>query len=316
VTVPTGGGGTIRGGNQSGRLCRVEIGGPIPGETLTGLSALSPASFDTPPRQKLIVQAPQNALRIRFKGSWQVDNWVYSNASVEIWGLSPEHQEFVANKNAPVALYTGWDNGQPLIPTLIFPAYHVSTTHDGPDFITKLEGGDGGRAAQEARTNKSHAPGVNIFDVAKGLLGMRGKMGANSLATLQAAAGNRKLNGGYVSVGKATRQVKGLMDELGLDMTVWLGNVVLTPKNGTTGSRFLLTPDSGLVGSPGPAGAPQPQLPQQWKTKILLNPLIGPGSQVQVQADALNGAFRCQTVDHHGDTYDTDWYTDLTLRRI
>lgn len=69
------------------------------------------------------------------------------------------------------------------------------------------------------------------------------------------------------------------------------------------GKVFLVSPDTGLRGSP------RIDNKNIVSFECNLNPLIRPGSLVQLSSDLVSGGFRISDVEHSGDTAGDDWKT-------
>ncbi len=297
---------------QFNRSCRVTIGGPVtPNDQSLGAHFLDAVDSS---RQVLIVNGNTGGLRIKFKAEWQLNNWTPNIGYCEIYNLSKEHRQFCNNPMTPVVIEAGYGGDLVLVATI--NAVQVNHKHDGPDWITKLEGGDGGRAFASAHISKSFAAGTPMANVAQQLGGLLGKMGAGSQATLQAAAAGKTFKNGYAVHGSPVRDFRSILRDLGLEYTVQNEEIIIAKRNETTQQVFVVSPQSGLVGSFEYATPPQPGKPHQLKGKILMNPLIRPGARIIVQTASHSGPYRCMTVGHEGDTYGNPWYTNLTIQGL
>jgi len=80
----------------------------------------------------------------------------------------------------------------------------------------------------------------------------------------------------------------------------------------------LLTPDTGLIGSPERSDdIEETQSGERkrlgWRVKSLLNPQIRPGDRLQIKSAEVDGVFRAENVNHFGDTEGGDWYTEAEV---
>jgi len=315
-------GGSGPGIAQVGRRCRVEIGGPIvldvnqfTNNFLTGLPGAGGSGGGS--RQKLILDEKPGGLRVKFKFEWQVNNWTPNVGFVEIYGLNDEDRKFCSNRNTPVAVFAGYVDQDPLPLCGVINAVYVESKHPVADEITKFEGGDAGRSFANARAGgQTYAAGTPRANVALDLASLVGTLGAGSKQTIQNAAKGKTFRNGYVSHAKAAREFKAQMADLGLEYTISNQELVVFPKDKTTAQLFLVSPESGLIGSPEPV-SPVPGKPQEWKIKLQLNALIRPGARIVLQSARLSGTFRAMTVSLSGDTHgtgETDWVSELTIQ--
>jgi len=104
----------------------------------------------------------------------------------------------------------------------------------------------------------------------------------------------------------------------------------------TTRQGIVISADSGLVGSPereraAYEGNTEPKVPKKkskkapkgpndplkefdgWKVKTLLLPQLNPGDRVQLETRDVNGVFRCDYIQHKGDSHDGDWESELKV---
>jgi hypothetical protein len=88
--------------------------------------------------------------------------------------------------------------------------------------------------------------------------------------------------------------------------------VVLLPDGGFTAEEaVLLTPATGLIGSPEHGTPDKKHAASVLKARSLLQPAIKPCKRVVIRSQSISGTFCVQKVTHHGDTAGGDWYSDL-----
>jgi hypothetical protein len=303
---------------QYGRCARLEIGGPVTADqdlpTAGLLNRLGIGSTGAS-RDKLVINGETNEVRIKFRIE-RMPVWQPSVGYIEVYGLNEEDRRFVsyAGKAVPVVLYVGYGNADTLIAAM--NAVQINHKHDGADWITKFEGGDGARAFANARVSSSYSSGTPYLKVVQDLGALLGKFGAGSMNTVQSAAAGKTFRNGYAAHGNAAREFKAIMDDMGLECAMCDGEIVVAKRGETTQQLFVITPDSGLVGSPEYASPPHPGKPQFIKARCLMQPTLRPFAKVLLQSEAHRGAFQCRTVVHTGDSYGGDWYTDLELQAL
>jgi hypothetical protein len=76
-------------------------------------------------------------------------------------------------------------------------------------------------------------------------------------------------------------------------------------------SVYVLSPTTGLLGSPEWSTPNKEGKPPTLKVTSLLLPQILPGRRVQLDARAAKGVFKVQQLNHQGDTHEGDWRTEM-----
>jgi hypothetical protein len=294
----------VQGAQQYGRRCRVEIGGPVVPNNFssTGLS-----------RDKLLVNEEADDLRIKFKVE-RTGLWTPNIGHVEVYGLNEVDRKFAQHKSVPVALYAGYGTDLKLV--AIFNAVQVNSKHDGAEWVTKFEGGEGHRSFVNAHASASFSAGTPIGKAITQFGQLLGKIPASSQATINQASAGRSFRNGYAVHKKAEKAFKELCDHLAVEPCFSGDEIIIAPKGSTTQDVFVITPDTGLVGSPEYASQPQPGKPQLLKVKVMLNPLLRVKGLVILESAAHSGRYRIATLTHEGDSYGGTWYTDLELQGL
>ena len=232
-----------------------------------------------------------------------------------IFNLSPHTRAGMAAKYSKVILNAGYAGqlGQ------VFSGKSRTTDHEkvAPDVVTRIQGGDGEQQYQFGRVNLSFSPGAQYSDVvaacAKGM--------GIGLGNLQSALvppfrkGLTQLTGGYSAHGSASRELDRLLKSLGFEWNIQDGQLQILPMDqASTESIYLLTPDTGLLGSP-QHGAPDRMgfTSMTLIAKSLLLPAIRPGRRVQIKTQSINGVYRVQKVTYSGDTAGDEWFNEMEL---
>jgi hypothetical protein len=82
-------------------------------------------------------------------------------------------------------------------------------------------------------------------------------------------------------------------------------------------SVVLLSPASGLIGSPELGSPDHSGLPSVLKAKSLLIARVQPGDRVNIESAHVSGFFQVMKVVHTGDSASpTSWHTDYELRPL
>lgn len=236
--------------------------------------------------------------RIRFKIEKIVEN-TPNPTVIEIYNLGPNSRSLFEQQNNRIILEAGYGDRAEVI--FRGNVQRTRTSKVGPDFITKIEAGDGLAEYTNARIDFSVTAGANFADAINTLKGALG-VGDGEQRGIPA---NRTIQNGRTFSGPVRNSLDELLDNAGLDWSIQDGNLVILPRGAASGvPALLLSPSTGLIG-----------IPQQKDAGIefrsLLNPKIRPFQRVAVVSKFIDGVFRCLTVNHVGDTFNGPWETQV-----
>lgn len=260
-------------------------------------------------------------LRVQFKVAKSLQQEP-NKLEVSIWNLSRDTRgkltEAVEKQSAPVVVEAGYAAaaGSPATTEELFKgdARLISHVRQGPDWVTRLQSGDGAKAYKSARMVASFAPGTKRGTVIEEAAKSLGLPLGNLKERIKAHDFKGALTefvGGFAAAGKTATQLTELLDPLGLGWSIQEGQLqILGEKDTTSAQPIVLSPESGLIGSP--------ELGDQGvvKVKSLLQPGIRPGRRIELDAESLQGLFRVERVTHSGDTHGADWYSEAELKPL
>jgi hypothetical protein len=184
---------------------------------------------------------------------------------------------------------------------------------DGATTVTRVRSGDGERAYQYAFVTRSFAGGTKVADVMAYIVRAMGVQPGNALSKAAAYRGTlEQFANGYVVHGKASTEFARLMKTLGLEWSVQDGVLqVLEPSEVAAYEALVLSPESGLIGSP-EQGTPEKKGGRVLtKAKALLHPELKPGRKVILESRGTQGVFKLVKVTHRGDTHSGDWTSEI-----
>lgn len=191
-----------------------------------------------------------------------------------------------------------------------------TTQRDGPDWATSLgcrDGDDAFRATVRQVFAKS-APLSLVCDRLASAMGLR--LGAGAAAVLA----GKSTRGGVALIGQAQDALERTLAPHGLRYILQDGDLIILPADGhTTEAAILLSPDTGLVGSPEPltkAAKFGGKNASRLRVTSLLQPAMRPGRLVQLDSVQHKGTYRCDNVTHKGDSHGTDWYSIAEVRAV
>lgn len=186
----------------------------------------------------------------------------------------------------------------------------IDNIRQGADWVTRVQCGDGERGYRHARVAESFGAGTNVSAVLKKLAGALGTTRGAALNKLAEVPG--QFTQGYTAQGPVRAELDKILTSRGYEWSIQDGELRVMPINAPTpGTVLVLSPSSGLVGSPEHAAPAKKGQPEILKAKSLLNGAILPGGRVRIQAAGISGDFRVQRVTHTGDTAGAAWYSDL-----
>lgn len=234
-----------------------------------------------------------------------------NTCELKIYNLSATTRAGLQGVGVPVILSAGYPGNA----AIIFQGQSRTIDHmrEGVEWVTRVRCGDGERAYQWAHFAESFAPGTSVADVIRAAAKALG-VNTGNLEEQLAAGGFRggavQFAHGYTAHGKAALELDGLMRSIGLSWSIQDGALqILRGTDPAPGRAVLLTPDTGLVGSPEHNAPDKKGKPPLIKFRSLLQPQIRCGGTVEIRSAAIRGQFRVESLDHSGDTASGEWYT-------
>lgn len=214
-------------------------------------------------------------------------------------------------KDVPVSLSAGWNNS----PQLIFKGTLRTASHhrDGPTWVTSIEARDG-FAGYVKQASLSFAAKSTFRQVVDGLIKATGLGPGKVASKMEARARELGLNDfarGYVANGKPLDHLADIARGLGLNISIQQGVLVTLAGTATVNADLvLLSPTSGMIGSPVPG--------EKGKIRLvsLMQPRILPGRRVRVQSEEISGDYKVVTCMHQGDYRGATWYTTMELKPV
>jgi len=259
-------------------------------------------------------------LRMAFKVE-KTNTRSVNKAELQLWNLSQQSRAAMQTKNQPVIIEAGYFGS--LREIFAGTMDYGSSVRQGTDWVTTLQAGDGSYAVRSARINASlKPPGVNIRRVVE-TLAKSAKVGAGNLVdkfvakSANARGGKTEFTKGVTLTGMVSDVVEEMAKTVGLEVSVQGGAYqALEPNETTEDLPVALNLESGLVGTPelGEKGV--------IKARSLLNGDIFPGRRLEIIARLvggkfeINGFFKAVKVTHVGDTWGSDWYTDVEAKPL
>ena len=240
-----------------------------------------------------------------------------NTAEINVRNLAENNRREVEEKKlAAVTLAAGYERspGTPeqegFAETSLIFAGDLRTAHtlrEDADLVTKVSSGDGEKRHRKARIKKSYVPGTKIKQAIEDLVKAMG-LGLGNLKALGNVefpkAGAVFPNGTVVS-GNVAAELEGLLRSAGLTYSIQNGAVqILTRRRALSGEAIVLSPTSGLIGTPSVASDGIA------RARTLMIPDIFPGRVVQFRTERVTGFFRINKAEYTGNTASIEWYID------
>lgn len=228
-----------------------------------------------------------------------------------IWNLSDATRAKTANKrNVPVILAAGYENETELI--FSGDARTVDHVKNNSDWETHVRCGDGEIHYCEEFSFQTFAPGTDIKSVIRKLATDLKVNCRDALSVLSSCdPAFKRFQQGVTLHGRTVREMDRLLKAAGLEWWITDGNLVIRqPTKATNESAVLLSPDTGLLGSPEHGRKTRKGEPDYLRIKCLLNGSIRPGRVINLQAKSIQGQFIAAKVEHRGDMSAQEWETE------
>ena len=191
---------------------------------------------------------------------------------------------------------------------------YSASVQDGSDWVTSLQAFDGSDKTKKKRVNKSlkgPAKARDVLNAAAKALGLK-------TGNLKSAIGRGSVRGnlsefsnGIVLSGRADRVLDSVARSMGYFYSIQDGHLILLTQKDFLGTdAILISPDTGMVGSP------EPGEDGFVTVRTMIQPNLLPAHRVKIVAGEIEGFYRIERVDFTGDTWGPDWYADLECRPL
>lgn len=265
-----------------------------------------------------------DGLHVQFRA--EKDNLGHPNTlTLSVFNLSAATRARLQGGGGYVRLEAGYQdeavpdsNGIPHWP-VIFEGNARTVDHlrKGPDWVTRIQCGDGELAYRFGFVSQSFAAGTTSAAIAKYLAeqikavdpqhidisGFKAKI-PNLAFPLVAFVH------GYVAHGNAFEELQKLLGGA-YEITLQNGELRALKAQEGTQNVILLDRAHGLIGSPEHGTPNLNGLPSVLKVTALLQPRLTPGDLFQLDAKGTQGTFRVQKITHSGDLGGNDWQSEI-----
>lgn len=263
----------------------------------------------------LIVGGRQvDGLRVAFRATKTLGS--KPNAiEIRVWNLAPETRAAAQEKGAGVMLSAGYRGDVRLL--FVGDVDLVTHERDGADWVTTLQAGDGLNAMRQGRIMEAFAAGAKATDVVKKLAGQMKVVIGSALEDWKGGGVDGAIDAfanGLILNGPVHVEMDRVAKATGFEWSIQDGALqILTPGKANNREAVVLSPLTGLIGSPTPAvvstqgGGKRSVI----RARSLLNGDLSPGRAVQLDAAQVKGWYRVESVQMTGDTFGGDWFSDV-----
>lgn len=235
-----------------------------------------------------------------------------NTCDLKIFNLNPDHRSQIEQKKtATVQIEAGYASGTSVI--FLGDLRTSLSVWQGPDCVTSLSCGDGEKAVQTSRVNKSFKKQTKTADILKAIAQALGVGQGNlndAVAKLSASGIGDIFSQGTVLTGSAAREMTNICRSAGLSWSIQNGKLqILGARQSLAGTAIQVTETSGLIGSPTVDNKGIVSV------RSLMLPDVFPGRLMVLQSDRIKGQYRIEECEWAGDTHGTDWYLDMKGKR-
>lgn len=256
-----------------------------------------------------------------------------NTCELRIYNLNPEHraaleelnpptkagsslakkkdQQHRATRGIPCKIEAGYEGGTSLLWLGDLRTAH--SIHDGSEWVTVLESGDGEKAWQNARVNVSYGPKTPVDTVIRAMVRALG-VGEGNLSQvvhkLQVSGAGRIIPHGTVISGRVATELTDWCRSCDLEWSIQDGALQIVDRGKALAGRAIkLSSKTGLIGSP------TVDIDGVMTCRMQMIPDVRPGSLLVIDALRLKGAYRIEKASWMGDTSGGDWTIEVDAKR-
>lgn len=227
-----------------------------------------------------------------------------NKGTINVYNLNETTRVLSQQPDIIVILEVGY--GENLEQLFIGNVSKSATKRQGANMVTALTVGDGEKALREVRFDKSYEAGVSIKttinEVAQTFRDAAGVIVGN-LAGVFAGVDDKKEQSGLSLSGMAKDVMDRLVGKIDLEYSIQDNNFqLLQPDQGTQDEAVLLTPQTGLLGTPAKRGDDGIEFVS------LIIPGIGPGRLVTIRSKHIFETVKVTKATYRGDTHGQPWH--------
>jgi hypothetical protein len=230
-----------------------------------------------------------------------------NTATITVYNLSDTTRREIESRPLYLLLRAGYDG----VARLLF-AGNVTfafSRHNGTEWETKIQAGDGARAFAHAWLTKSYGKPISVRQV---LADAAASMGLKLPPEAEQSPQLRQALATGISVHGPTRDtLTKLLAPYGLKWSVQNGRLVILADDQVSQTTALVINEAaGLINSPEHSIPSKPGDPSDLSFEVLVNSELNPGGTVSMDTESQKGLYKVQDVAHKGDTAGDEWTTE------
>lgn len=244
-------------------------------------------------------------LRVKFNIK-KTDGKEPNTFEVVVSNMNLDHRNQLKGKGTKIEVWAGYqDLG--LARLCRGDSRSIDPVRNGADWDLTIKGAEGERSYQNARVSESFAAGTGAGDVLNYLANASGLQVGNVPSVVLNLT--KTFDQGYVVSGPWRAEMDRFLKGLGYRFSLQGDAIqVLLPGQSTNAEIPLISPESGLLGSP-EFGSPEKKgKPALVKFQSLLRAST-PGALVHLKSSKYDGQVYVKKVEHSGDTHGGEWTT-------
>ena len=214
-------------------------------------------------------------------------------AVIGLYNLAPETEQ-VFKHGEEMVLRAGYQEDIGIV--MAGEIRHVRVFDEGADRICEIEVHDTSDAYQGAEISESYVPGTTGSQILERIISMSGLERGKILLVRDAVYPE-----GRSVDGKIKDVIKEIAEDCGSEAHVTHGTIHVLPPGGWHDEAILLSPKTGLIGSPKRIESDDENSALLWEAESLLNYRIRAGTLVQVESKQVHGLFAVESGSHVSD---------------
>lgn len=235
-----------------------------------------------------------------------------NKCDIEVYNLAKATRTALETDHLALELSAGHDG----VNRLLFSGdiTYAMSEHDGTDWVTKIQVGDGVRAFKGARTNRSYRGGTSVKTVLRDVARSMGqRLPANIEASVELDA---QFASGTVVQGATRKELTRLLAPYGYHWSFQNGQLQILRDQDTRNEIWPINATNGMLGSPQFGQPPKRGKPPVLDVRNLLYPELIPGGRAKITSESFDGLFKIERVVHKGDTEMLEWFTEVEAKPL
>lgn len=249
--------------------------------------------------------------RILFRVNRSIDSKA-NTAEAQIANLSADSQGRIQIRRPQFSIEAGYRETSAVL--FQGEAVEIQTVKQPTGFLTTIKAADGYSATRQ-RVNEALPPGATVAQAIEAVAKSIGVSADRALARARAGdfdgAIGRFLNGITLS-GRTRDEMDKLAKSAGFQWSIQNGELLMQlPNEGSQESAVLLSPSTGLIGSPERVIDEKRKSAVIIRARSLLQPKIRPGRLIEVESSQISGVFKTEKVSHSGDSAGGEYQSEI-----